>query len=57
MNLLQQTLLERWLDGREELCVVGDDYQAIYSFTGATPHYLLEMPRRYPNAQVIRLER
>jgi DNA helicase-2/ATP-dependent DNA helicase PcrA len=57
VNLLQQTLLERWLDGREELCVVGDDYQAIYSFTGATPHYLLEMPRRYPNAQVIRLER
>jgi DNA helicase-2/ATP-dependent DNA helicase PcrA len=57
VNLLQQTLLERWLDGRDELCVVGDDYQAIYSFTGATPHYLLEMPRRYPNAQVIRLER
>ena len=57
VNLLQQTLLERWLDGREELCVVGDDYQAIYSFTGATPHYLFEMPRRYPNAQVIRLER
>jgi DNA helicase-2/ATP-dependent DNA helicase PcrA len=57
VNLLQQTLLERWLDGREELCVVGDDYQAIYSFTGATPQYLLQMPRRYPTAQVIRLER
>jgi DNA helicase-2/ATP-dependent DNA helicase PcrA len=57
VNLLQQTLLERWLDGRDELCVVGDDYQAIYSFTGATPSYLLEMPSRYPNAAVIRLER
>jgi len=57
VNLLQQTLLERWLDGRDELCVVGDDYQAIYSFTGATPRYLLEMPRRYTHAQVIRLER
>jgi DNA helicase-2/ATP-dependent DNA helicase PcrA len=57
VNLLQQTLLERWLDGRDELCVVGDDYQAIYAFTGATPHYLLEMPKRYPHAQVIRLER
>lgn len=57
VNLLQQTLLERWLDGRDELCVVGDDYQAIYSFTGATPHYLLEMPKRYPHAEVIRLER
>jgi DNA helicase-2/ATP-dependent DNA helicase PcrA len=57
VNLLQQTLLERWLDGRDELCVVGDDYQAIYSFTGATPRYLLEMPDRYAHAQVIRLER
>jgi DNA helicase II / ATP-dependent DNA helicase PcrA len=57
VNLLQQTLLERWLDRREELCVVGDDYQAIFSFTGASSRYLLEMPDRYPNAQVIRLER
>ena len=55
VNLLQQTLLDRWLDGRDELCVVGDDYQAIFSFTGATPRYLLDMPRRYPHAEVIRL--
>jgi DNA helicase-2/ATP-dependent DNA helicase PcrA len=56
VNLLQQTLLERWIGGRDELCAVGDDYQAIYSFTGATPRYLLEMPRRFPNAAVVRLE-
>jgi DNA helicase-2/ATP-dependent DNA helicase PcrA len=56
VNLLQQTLLERWLDGRDELCVVGDDHQSIYSFTGATPRHLLEMPARYPDAAVIRLE-
>jgi DNA helicase-2/ATP-dependent DNA helicase PcrA len=56
VNLLQQALLERWLGGREELCVVGDDHQAIYSFTGATPRYLLEMPRRFPAASVFRLE-
>ena len=37
MNLLQQTLLDLWLGGRDELCVVGDDYQSIYAFTGATP--------------------
>ena len=55
-NLLQQTLLERWLGGDDELCVVGDDYQAIYGFTGATPRYLLELPTRYPHAAVIRLE-
>ena len=56
VNLLQQTLLERWLDGRDDLCVVGDDYQAIYSFTGASSHYLLEVPKRYPHATMIRLE-
>jgi DNA helicase-2/ATP-dependent DNA helicase PcrA len=56
VNLLQQSLLERWLGDREELCVVGDDYQSIYSFTGATPEYLLKMPRRFPGALVVRLE-
>jgi DNA helicase-2/ATP-dependent DNA helicase PcrA len=56
VNLLQQTLLELWLDGRDELCAVGDDHQAIYAFTGATPRYLLEMPSRYPGTTVVRLE-
>ncbi|HEX2044462.1 MAG TPA: ATP-dependent DNA helicase UvrD2 [Gaiellaceae bacterium] len=56
VNLLQQTLLERWLGEREDLCVVGDDYQSIYSFTGATPEHLLGLTRRYPHATVVRLE-
>ena len=56
VNLLQQTLLDRWLGDREELCAVGDDYQSIYAFTGATPDYLLGLPARFPNAAVIRLE-
>jgi DNA helicase-2/ATP-dependent DNA helicase PcrA len=56
VNLLQQTLLDAWLGERDDLCVVGDDYQAIYGFTGATPHYLLRMPERFPQAVVIRLE-
>ena len=51
VNLLQQSLLELWLGDRDDLCVVGDDYQSIYSFTGATPAYLLAMRGR-----VIRLE-
>jgi DNA helicase-2/ATP-dependent DNA helicase PcrA len=51
VNLLQQSLLERWLGGRDELCVVGDDYQSIYSFTGAAPEYLLQA-----RGQVFRLE-
>ena len=37
VNLLQQSLLDSWLGPSEELCAVGDDYQSIYAFTGATP--------------------
>nr|BFF18730.1 hypothetical protein GCM10025730_22510 [Promicromonospora thailandica] len=54
---LQQFLLEQWLGGRTELCVVGDPSQTIYSFTGATPRHLLEFRRTYPDAQEIRLVR
>jgi DNA helicase-2/ATP-dependent DNA helicase PcrA len=56
VNVLQQTLLELWLGARDELCVVGDDYQSIYAFTGASPEHLLAMPQRFPQATVIRLE-
>jgi DNA helicase II / ATP-dependent DNA helicase PcrA len=56
VNLLQQTLLDRWLGDRDELCAVGDDYQSIYAFTGASPEYLLAMPTRFPLATVVRLE-
>jgi len=56
VNVLQQTLLELWLGPRDELCVVGDDYQSIYAFTGASPEHLLTMPKRFPHAAVIRLE-
>jgi ATP-dependent DNA helicase UvrD/PcrA len=56
VNLLQQTLLEHWLGGRDDLCVVGDDYQSIYAFTGAGPEHLLAVPARFPHATVVRLE-
>ncbi len=54
---LQQFLLDQWLGGRKELCVVGDPSQTIYSFTGATPRYLLDFRRRFAGAQEIRLVR
>lgn len=54
---LQQRLLEAWLGEREELVVVGDVSQTIYSFTGATPDYLVGFSRRYPTAPVVRLVR
>ncbi|MEV8147092.1 ATP-dependent DNA helicase UvrD2 [Arthrobacter sp. NPDC080073] len=54
---LQQRLLELWLGGRDELCVVGDSSQTIYSFTGASPKHLLGFKGRYPSATVVKLVR
>ena len=56
VNLLQRTLLDLWLGDRDDLCVVGDDYQSIYAFTGAGPEHLLSTPERFPHATVVRLE-
>jgi DNA helicase-2/ATP-dependent DNA helicase PcrA len=53
----QQQLLDLWLGGRRDLCVVGDASQTIYSFAGATPEYLLGFERRYEDATLVRLER
>jgi DNA helicase-2/ATP-dependent DNA helicase PcrA len=57
VNLLQQALLDLWLGERDELCAVGDDYQAIYGFTGASAEWLLALPQRFPHGRVVRLER
>ena len=53
----QQYLLDQWLGGRHELCVVGDPSQTIYSFTGATPHHLLTFAEKHTGATVVRLVR
>ncbi|TNH31565.1 ATP-dependent DNA helicase UvrD2 [Micromonospora orduensis] len=57
VNPLQQRLLDAWLGGRNDLTVVGDASQTIYSFTGATSSYLVDFPRRHRNATVVRLVR
>jgi DNA helicase II / ATP-dependent DNA helicase PcrA len=54
---LQQRLLDLWLGPRDSLCVVGDASQTIYSFTGATPAYLLDFRTRHPGATVVKLVR
>lgn len=54
---LQQRVLSAWLGDRDDLTVVGDANQTIYSFTGASPRYLLDFSRRFPDATVVRLER
>ena len=57
VNPLQKLLLDAWLGGREELCVVGDPRQTTYSFTGATSEYLREFASDYPGATMVRLVR
>ncbi|MHA3685307.1 ATP-dependent helicase [Leucobacter sp. HY1908] len=54
---LQHALLSAWLGNRDDLCVVGDASQTIYSFAGASSSYLLGFGAEYPNAREIRLER
>ncbi len=54
---LQQRLLNLWLGNREEICVVGDAAQTIYSFAGASSNFLLNFKNRFPNAQSFRLSR
>ena len=56
VNVLQQSLLDLWLGERDDVCVVGDDYQSIYGFTGASAEWLLALPERFPHAHVVRLE-
>ncbi|MEZ5096740.1 MAG: ATP-dependent helicase [Nocardioides sp.] len=54
---LQSALLDLWLGGRTELCVVGDPAQTIYSFAGATSTYLTDFPRTYPGTTSLELVR
>lgn len=54
---LQSALLDLWLGGRDELCVVGDPAQTIYSFAGADAGYLRDLPKRYPGTTSIELVR
>jgi len=57
VNPLQKLLLDQWAADTDDVCVVGDPRQTIYSFTGATPAYLTGFPHQYPGATVIRLVR
>lgn len=54
-NPVQARLVEL-LAGRAELCVVGDDDQAIYGWRGADVSQILGFPDRNPGCKIIRLE-
>ena len=55
VNPLQRQLLEAWVGGRDDLCVVGDPNQAIYAWNGADPTALTGFLDRYPEGEVLRL--
>lgn len=54
---LQSALLDLWLGGRDELCVVGDPAQTIYSFAGASAEYLLDFPSKFSGTTSVTLTR
>ena len=54
-NPHQERLLELWAGPSDDLCVVGDEDQTIYTFTGATSSYLTGFADRHPGARTIAL--
>jgi DNA helicase-2/ATP-dependent DNA helicase PcrA len=54
-NALSERLLELWLGESRDLAVVGDPDQTIYTFTGATPDFLLGFEKRHPGARTVTL--
>lgn len=55
-NKVQYRLVKLLAQKHRNLCVVGDDFQAIYSFRGATFRNILDFERDWPDATVIKLE-
>src|SRR3954454_7005909 len=54
---IQSALLDLWLGGRDDLCVVGDPAQTIYSFAGANASFLIDFPARFARTTSIELVR
>ncbi len=57
VNPLQKLLLDSWAGDRDDVCVVGDPRQTIYSFAGATAAFLIGFTAEFPDATVIELVR
>lgn len=55
LNPLQQRMLDLLRAGRDDLYLVGDASQAIYGFNGSDPTLLLEVERRFPGIEIVRL--
>lgn len=57
VSALQHRLLRAWLGNSQDVCVVGDAAQTIYTFAGAQSTYLTEFTKEFPRAKVLKLER
>lgn len=55
VNPLQFDLLAGWLDGRPDLCAVGDPCQAIYSWNGADADHLIRFGDHFPGSTVLEM--
>jgi DNA helicase-2/ATP-dependent DNA helicase PcrA len=55
-NKIQADLIDTLACDHRNVMVVGDDAQSIYSWRGANFQNILEFPKRYPDAQVFKIE-
>ena len=55
-NKIQADLIDTLARDHRNVMVVGDDAQSIYSWRGANFKNILEFPKRYPDAQVFKIE-
>jgi DNA helicase II / ATP-dependent DNA helicase PcrA len=55
-NKLQSRFIDLLAIHHKSVMVVGDDAQSIYSWRGANYQNILDFPKRYPNAQIYRIE-
>lgn len=55
-NVIQYRLIKLLVNENRNICVVGDDWQSIYSWRGADFTNILNFERDFPGAKVIKLE-
>lgn len=56
-NFAQHLVISQLSDSGNNICVVGDDAQSIYSFRGANITNILTLEKRYPGLRIFKLER
>jgi DNA helicase-2/ATP-dependent DNA helicase PcrA len=55
-NRLQDEIVRLLADTHDNVAVVGDDAQSIYSFRGADFRNIMDFPKQFPGARIIKLE-